>query len=137
MAAPDLRSVIEHLTTQWLSSPTDVELVEVVRTSGALPVYAGMGATLLLRPDGEILCFPCDSPGAPVPESDPVWRLIAVVVVAETYPELRPLLPVRPFETPDCQPCAGTGRFRIGESDRRSGVICGECNGLGWRNTAG
>jgi hypothetical protein len=47
---------------------------------------------LLLRPDGEILCFPWDSLGALAPESDPGWWITAVVVGAEKYPELRPLL---------------------------------------------
>ena len=125
MAAPDLRNVIEHLTKQWLAAPTDVELVEAVRTTGALPVYADMGAALLLRPDGEILAFPWDSLGTPAPESDPVWRLIAVVVGAETYPELQPLLPVRPSGSPGCPWCAGRGRIPDIARNRTASAVDG------------
>jgi hypothetical protein len=92
MAAQDLGSVIDHLIQQWLASPSHLELVEVVRISGALPVYMGIGVALLLRSDGEILCFPWDSLGALARESDPGWWITAVVVGAEKYPELRPLL---------------------------------------------
>ncbi len=131
MAAPDLRSVIQHLIQRWFDSPTHLELVDAVRTSGALPVYADMGGALLLRPDGEILCFPWDSLGEPARESDPGWRITAVVVGTEKYPELRPLLPVRPVGTPDCQWCAGSGRIRIGESGRDRGPICGHATAWG------
>jgi hypothetical protein len=135
MAAPDLWSVIDHLIQQWLTSPSHLELVEVVRISGALPVYMGIGGALLLRPDGEILCFPWDSLGELAPESDPGWRITAVVVGAEKYPELRPLLPVRPCGTADCEWCTGNGRIRIGTSDGHRGPICGRCHGLGWLAT--
>ena len=91
MNAPDLRGVIPILVEQWLASPTHVELVEAVRVSGALPIYVDMGGALLIRPDGEILCLPDESIEALAIESDPVWRLIAVVVGAEKYPELQPL----------------------------------------------
>jgi hypothetical protein len=132
MAATDLRTTIAHLIKQWLASSTDPELVEAVRISGALPVYMGMGGALLLRPDGEILCFPWGCFGELAPESDPGWRITAVVVGAEKYPELRPLLPVRPFGTADCEWCTGSGRIRIGASEDRRGPICGSCHGLGW-----
>jgi hypothetical protein len=136
MAAPDLRSVIDHLVKQWLAAPTHLELVEAVRMSGALPVYVGMGGALLLRADGEILCFPWDSRGEPAPETDAGWRITAVVVGAEKHPELRPLLPVRPIGTEDCKWCAGRGRIGIGESDHDRGPICGSCYGLGWLGAA-
>jgi hypothetical protein len=136
MATPDLRSVIEHLITQWLASPTHLELVEAVRISGALPVYVDVGGALLLRADSEILCFPWDSLGEPAPESDPGWRLTAVVVGAEKHPELRPLLPVRPIGTEDCRWCACHGRICIGDLDRSSDLICGSCYGLGWLGAA-
>jgi hypothetical protein len=121
--------LIQSLVQKWLASPTHRELMEVVQTSGALPVYEGMGGTLLLRPDGEILVLTDDSI-EPEVESDPVWRLIAVVVGAEKYPDLRSLLPVRPPGTPDCDFCGGCGRLRLGTVE--SNVMCGSCNGLGW-----
>jgi hypothetical protein len=136
MAPPDLRSVIGHLVEQWLAAPTHLELVEAVRNSGAVPVYVDIGGALVLRADGEILCYPWDSLAEPAPESDASWRLTAVVVGAEKHPELRPLLPVRPIGTADCQWCAGRGRICIGESDRKRGPICGSCYGIGWLGAA-
>jgi hypothetical protein len=96
-----------------------------------------MGGALLLRPDGEILCFHWDSLGELAPETDPGWRVTAVVVGAETYPELRPLLPVRPFGSADCEWCTGSGRIQIRESGRDRGPICGGCHGAGWLATVG
>jgi hypothetical protein len=95
-----------------------------------------MGGALLLRPDGEVLSFPWGRIGKPAPESDAVWRLIAVVVGAEKHPELRPLLPVRPAGAADCAACEGSGRIRIGESDHHRGPICASCHELGWLDAA-
>jgi hypothetical protein len=131
MTAPDLRSVIQSLVKGWLASPTRSDLTEAVRGSGALPVYSDMGGTLFLRPDGEILVLgsgPEDD--EPRIETDPGWRITAIVVGAEEDPELRPLLPVRPSGTEDCEACAGHGRVHVGEIDHR--FLCGRCHGLGW-----
>jgi hypothetical protein len=128
-----LRNVIQVLVDRWLASPSHLDLVEAVRASGALPVYVDMGGALLLRPDGEILCLPDGaSIEALAVEPDPGWRLTAVAVGAEIYPELKPLLPARPLLTEDCKWCHGRGRIRISESDHRRGPICGKCYGLGW-----
>jgi hypothetical protein len=129
--SPVLPGVIQSLVDRWLDSPPkDPGLVEAVRSNGALPVYADIGGTLLLRPDGEILALDHGSRTAPQIEADPGWRITAVVVGAEKYPELRRLLPVRPPGTENCQWCEGRGRVRIGEIDR--GPLCGNCYGLGW-----
>jgi hypothetical protein len=138
MAAPDLRAVIEELVKQWCASPTDpdLELIEAVAGSGAPPVYMDMGGALLLRPDGEVLCLPWGELEKLAPESDAGWRLTALVVGADKYPELRPLLPVRPSGTADCEACKGGGRIRIEGSGNRRGPICGRCYGLGWLSAA-
>jgi hypothetical protein len=130
MTTPDLRSLIQALVDRWLASPSpnDLDLVEAVRASGALPIYADMGGTLFLRPDCEILSLDHDSKDEPQVETDPSWRLTAVVVGTEKYPELRPFLPARPSGTEDCEACDGRGRVRVGEID----FLCGRCYGLGW-----
>lgn len=135
MTTPALRDVIQGLVEDWLAAPAppDFLVVEAVRASGALPVYSDLGGTLFLRPDGEILALEHDSDDAPQIEADPGWRMTALVVGAETYPELRPLLPVRAARLPDCAACAGRGRVRIGEID--TGILCGNCFGLGWPTT--
>src|SRR3954454_20804853 len=114
MTAPDQRALIQSLVERWLASPDRTDLTEAVRGSGALPVYSDMGGTLLLRPDGEIL-FLGSGPEDDEPriETDPGWRITAIVVGAEEYPELRPLLPVRPSGTEDCEACACHGRVRV------------------------
>jgi hypothetical protein len=136
MAAPYLRTVIEELVKQWCASPDHPELVEAVARSGALPVYMDMGGALLLHPDGEVLCLPWDEIGGLAPESDSGWRLTALVVGAEKYPELRPLVPVRPSGTADCEWCKGGGRIHIEGTGNRRGPICGRCYGIGWLSAA-
>jgi hypothetical protein len=131
MTTPDQRALIRSLVERWLASPVRSDLINAVRVSGALPVYSDMGGTLLLRPDGEILSLGSDSEdGEPQVETDFGWRITAVVVGAEQYPELRPLLPIRPSGTEDCKACAGVGRVRIGGTDRH--ILCGRRHGLGW-----
>ncbi|GAC1448844.1 MAG: hypothetical protein NVSMB9_32400 [Isosphaeraceae bacterium] len=131
MTTPDLRSLIASLVERWLASPSPdcPDLAEAVRVSGALPVYSGMGGTLFLRPDGEILLLDHESEDVvPRIETDHGWRTAAVVVGAEKYPELQPLLPIRPPGTEDCVDCAVRGRVRVAEIS----FLCGRCYGLGW-----
>jgi hypothetical protein len=132
MTTVDLRGVIQALVDRWLASPSSnaPDLVDAVHASGALPVYVGMGGTLFLRPDGEILILEGGSNHDPQVETDLSWRITAVVVGVEKYPELRPLLPARPPGTEDCEACHGRGRVHIGGIDYR--FLCGTCYGLGW-----
>jgi hypothetical protein len=133
MNTPALHAQIRSLVARWLASPDHADLTEAVRVSGALPVYSDMGGTLFIRPDGEVLFLEIDSEDdEPRPLADEAWRMTAVVVGAERYPELRPLVPSRPADTPDCDACAGRGRIRVAESDQR--FLCGRCYGLGWLN---
>jgi hypothetical protein len=131
MPSPELQKVIQSLVDRWLASPSnDPELARAVRNSGALPVYADMGGTLFVRPDGEILTLEHDSTEAPQIEADHGWRITAVVVAAEKHPELGGLLPTRPVGAADCQECQGRGTLRIPNIDRD--WLCGKCYGLGW-----
>jgi hypothetical protein len=131
MPSPDLRKVIQALVDRWLASPSnDPELARAVHNSGALPVYTDIGGTLFVRPDGEILILEHDSTGAPRSETDPGWRITAVVVAAEKYPELGGLLPTRPPGATYCQECEGRGRLRVPNFDRD--FLCGKCYGFGW-----
>lgn len=131
MNTPDLQAIIRSLVERWLASNDRPDLTAVVCTSGALPVYYGMGATLLLRPDGEILCLD-DASDDDVPhlETGEGWRTIAIVVGVEKHPELLPLLPIRPVEAETCDWCSGYGRIR--DHEIIYGILCGKCFGLGW-----
>jgi hypothetical protein len=131
MITPDLQTLIRSLVERWLASPDRADLTEAVRVSGALPVYSDMGGTLLLRPDGEILFLEdASEDDEPQFETDEGWRITAIVVGAERYPELRPLLPIRPAVAEACGACDGQGRIRVAEISR--GFLCGTCRGLGW-----
>jgi hypothetical protein len=131
MNTPDLKTLIRSLVERWLDSPDRPDLTETVRASGALPVYSDVGGTLLLRPNGEILFLDAvTGDDEPQLETDQGWRITAVVVGAERYPELRPLLPIRPAVAEKCDACAGQGRIRVAEISH--GFLCGTCRGLGW-----
>lgn len=125
-----MRIVIQLLVERWLASPTHQDLIEAVRFSGALPVYVDIGGALFLRPDGEVLSLEGSSKGEPHVETDPRWRIAALVVGAEKYPELRPLLPARPSEAKNCEACDGSGKIRVGGIGPQ--IHCGICYGLGW-----
>ena len=58
MAAPNLQNAIEHLVRRWLAAPTDPELVEAVRVSGALPVYMGWAARCCFSQTARFFVFP-------------------------------------------------------------------------------
>jgi hypothetical protein len=73
-----------------------------------------MGGALLLRPDGEFLCFPWDGMGKLAPESDAGWRLAAVVAGAEKYPELRPLDRSAPRERQTVNRARAVGESALG-----------------------
>ena len=126
-----MQDVIRQLVDCWLASaPSDPVLVEAVRSTGAIPVYADIGGTLLLRTDGEILALDDGPSAVPRIETDLGWRITAMVVGAEKYSELGRLLPVRPSGIGNCEYCEGRGRVRLGDNDR--GPLCGNCHGLGW-----
>jgi hypothetical protein len=128
--SPGLSGRIEARIKEWLQGPDGLHLAPAVRTSGALPIYSDMGATFFIRPDGEILVRAHDSRDDPVVEREPRWRLAALVVGAEKYPELKELLPSRPAETADCTSCGGTGRLKVENIERT--FVCGTCHGMGW-----
>jgi hypothetical protein len=48
-----------------------------------------------------------------------------LVIASERIPELRSLLPPRPTDAIDCARCSGSGWFL-------GGVVCPDCDGLGW-----
>jgi hypothetical protein len=129
---PSVADAIKRLAAGWLNEPDQHGLHSVVRERGALPVYLGIGGALLLTPDGDILGVAWDSREGPKREENPSLRLTAVVAGAEKYPELRPLVPVRPPDAKLCTSCGGQGFVLFSEKSIR----CGECFGLGWPGAA-
>jgi hypothetical protein len=127
--SPLVEECVKALVRAWLDGPDDHGLGHVVRETGALPVYADIGGTLFIRPDGTVLCLVHDSDGPPQIERDPRWRLSAYAVGAEKYPDLLLLLPKRGATATDCQSCGGRGRIMIREIE----IGCLHCGGLGWQ----
>lgn len=110
--------------------PTAGWLRELACRFDALPIYADMGGTILLRPDGELLGVYDD--GVPSVLEHRGWRTIGLVSGAEFFPELRPLLPPRPNNAFDCHPCGGRGVERWWMEGRKGVTSCSSCWGLGW-----
>lgn len=103
-------------------------LRELARVLGALPLQSGARGTIAIRRDGTLVYV---RDGAIVAdEIDARERLIALVVGAETYPELRELLPRRAEDAHACPACDGTG---LPLSDEAFHLVrCGTCCGLGF-----
>src|SRR5262249_7448115 len=132
--------LIRRLVDEWLRDPDPhQDLTEVVRSTGALPLYRDAGGTVLLSPEGEILSQSSDEPpGSTLTEveRDPKSRLSALVVGTQKYPELAPLLPQRTNRAKDCGACAGRGGVQIGDLEIGNLLRCGQCCGLGWLDEA-
>jgi uncharacterized protein (TIGR02996 family) len=106
---------------------------ELARRCAALPIYADMGGTILLRPDGEILVVDDEEELQPLTHRG--WRLIGLASAAEFFPELRPLLPPRPFSANSCPQCGGEGVERWWVQGKKGITPCGKCWGQGWLPT--
>jgi hypothetical protein len=98
---------------------------DAARRFDALLLYSGWLALALLTPKGEVI--EADENGAITVVAEPM-RTMYLVEGAETYPELRGLLPLRPANSSDCATCGGTGWWPI-ENTR---IRCGACRALGW-----
>lgn len=119
----DVEIQIRRRLAEYLSNPA-AEFQDVARRYDALPVYSDIGGTLFLTPSSKVLCLPTDSVDLQE-EHSLEWRLVALVRAVEKFPELQPLLPVRPDNAPACAACSGRGSVA-------GGLRCGACLGLGW-----
>ena len=97
-----------------------------VAETAALPLYLGWLETVGIRADGEFVRWSTEGeyPGVQTVEDRYQW-LSSLVDGCRRYPELRPLLPIRPAQALDCR-CLGNPLFAEGQ------VSCPECCGLGW-----
>jgi hypothetical protein len=95
---PSPEPLIREAIASYLKNPSQLELAEelvsLARALDALPVYADMGAALLIRPTGEVLSVSSDeSWTVPAPKykvvTDPTWIERAYDKCALRYPRLR------------------------------------------------
>lgn len=104
------------------------ELRSVATVLGALPIFFDADGTIAIRRDGTLLSYRWATDHSLTSEIAPRDRLVALVVGAEKYPELRELLPARPADARPCPACSGTG---LPLSDEElSAIRCGTCCGL-------
>lgn len=128
-----IRERISLLESEW----PDPEVVRLAKRLGGLPLLLDMGGLYALRPSGEVVSIDWDGREEPTVEQDP--RIIDLVLAqaSRRYPELRPLLPQRSPDTPDCRHCDGTGvptQFANNPALRES-ISCW-CGGLGFIPTS-
>jgi hypothetical protein len=102
----------------------DPDARKLVARTGALPVHADMGGTLLLTPDLRVLSCAHDSSQVSE-EGGAKWTLLALRLASERFPELADLRPRRPADAYVCLVCSGSGQL-FGR------LWCGPCSGLGW-----
>jgi len=121
-----ISALIECRIEECLRSSAD-PMGEIARAHRALPVYADMGGSLFLKPNGEVWVQGSEgAKSALTLEESPHWCLVARLAAVERFPELAELVPIRPVEAADCSDCEGRGRVL------NDLVRCGVCYGLGW-----
>jgi hypothetical protein len=127
--APESLHLVEEALAEYLRTADGDAFAARYR---ALPLYAEWYGTTYLTASGKFL-YLNEETAPPRLENDlnDASRLVALVLAAERYPQLRALLPQRPAGTPDCEDCGGGGHVII--MGNASNIICGPCNGLGWR----
>jgi hypothetical protein len=130
--SPDLTDAVRRQLATFLSHPPEKLAwhVPTAERAGALPLYIGWLTTIGLRPDGSLVEWNTDDPDMNLRDPDETWGTVALVEGVRKYPELRPLLPVRPDTASECNQCGGTG-WLVPVSDPE-GFICEPCRGLGW-----
>ena len=126
MIPRSLRDRLQRRVASYLAGPVPDEAVRRVAVEKqAFLVYSDIGGAALLSVDGRVWELPWDADEAQ--EASVPGRLLALVIAAERFPDLREMLPVRPASAPDCPACQGTGRFAGFDN-----IKCLECAGLGW-----
>ncbi|MBX9585113.1 MAG: hypothetical protein K2X87_32810 [Gemmataceae bacterium] len=74
---------------------------------GGLAVYGDIGGSLVVRPDGSVLCVGHDDGRAE--DAGPGWRTLALAAAGDHFPELAALIPGRPRPPPRAGGVAGAG----------------------------
>lgn len=117
---------IDELIATLINGSSGSNFEAAARRFDALPLYDGWDGWVLLTRQGEVV--DADEAGVLTLAKEPM-RTMCLVGGAERYPELAPLLPVRPTASKNCPHCNGTGWMPIGADGR---FRCGTCRALGW-----
>jgi hypothetical protein len=119
----ETKEAIRLLILKATQEPESSVSRTVVDAVGALSVYADMGGSLALTPEGEVVHYDFENGAASIPEEK--MQKFARVRAAQRFPELRDLAPERPDSAISCPVCSGRGEIR-------RGMYCGKCVGMGW-----
>jgi hypothetical protein len=124
--------VAAHLRRLLSAKPTPPAhdwRIEAARETGCLPIYADLGGVILVSPAGELLFRAHDSEVVVPLDTEPTpWEKAALLSMAETYPDLDDLRPVRPEDARGCPNCGEAGGMQVG----RRHLGCSPCGGTGW-----
>lgn len=130
MFPPQLTSLIETVARDVEPLADDMPGV-IAKAHGAIALMGDIGGVWILRPDGAFLQVDWDSEKPPQPLAEPECTR-AIAAGAERYPWLSTLLPGPPTNARACMACRGEGRIRLSADRTQAGILCGECNALGW-----
>jgi hypothetical protein len=126
-------SVIFHKLQKrfLLSTETDpVDLRKIAKEANILPLYVSMSGFYAVNDKGELLTFTFDRLAEPIIESDKRISNTVFFHGSQTYPELIPLVPIKPVDGRECPYCFGTG-IAPNQPPRVNNLVC-YCGGLGW-----
>jgi len=128
-----------------MPSPELLAKLRAARFANAAPTFVRdavgndamyIGGTIMawwfLTPDGRVLVYPDEDPGAQVRElhgGDATW-LLANCAWSLGVPELLDLLPPAPAASTPCPHCEGTRYLARNNLDHTR--ACDHCRGLGW-----
>ena len=133
---PATSNLISKLIDAWLSGKhpsNQLGANTCARACGGLPIYGDIGGTLFIRSDGEILSQSNTHEETPSLETNPEWRLVAIVSAVRKFPALGVLLPAPSKGARLCPDCNGTGYIVL---ETKHPLNCSICHGLGWANGA-
>ena len=113
------------------SSADEFGLSRSASITSVLPLAVDMGGFFGIRLDAEVVGFIYDNLDSPIKIED--RRIFNSILYqgSKIYPELMPLVPVRPNDAITCPSCHGTGVISGLPDKLKDKVVC-FCGGLGW-----
>lgn len=126
----DLQSAISSYITSYSPWPDPFGYVQrKLLELGYLPIYPDWSGWLGLNPDLDFQ-FYSEHEDTFMPFGDE-WRLFSIVYAADSYRELRALIPERSPEALDCPLCSQS-RIHSLMPNKHKSFGCVRCSGLGW-----
>ena len=132
MQHSDWHLIFRQLRERFLSStePDLLGLRKIAKEQSILPLVIDMSGFFGINDKREIFSFSFENLTEPIIENDNRIFNIVVFRGSETYPELKPFIPLRPVDGLECPYCLGTG-IAPDQSTEINNLVC-YCGGLGW-----